>query len=132
MHINQGEPKAVFRGSTRFCPVAQQPGRSLLGGKPQSRSDADRAAEEYRQSIRSGAGFSDAGVRLARLHLAENAYEDAWNAGRFLDERLNDPQAARLLMRIATVTGPDTRLRAQARPAPRARGGLRTGANSLR
>ncbi|MGB0618985.1 MAG: tetratricopeptide repeat protein [Myxococcota bacterium] len=115
VHINQGEPKAALSRLDEILPRwPNNPGARYWAARAAEQIGRfDRAVEEYRQSIRSGAGFSDAGVRLARLHLAENAYEDAWNAlSRFLDERPNDPQAARLLMRIATVTGPDTRLRA--------------------
>ena len=42
--------------------------------------DFDRAISEYRQSVRSGAADTDAGLRLAELHEAEGAYDFAYQA----------------------------------------------------
>lgn len=42
--------------------------------------DIDRAIEEYRYSIRIDAGATDARLRLARLYLAEDKAEEAFNA----------------------------------------------------
>ncbi|HXK22775.1 MAG TPA: tetratricopeptide repeat protein, partial [Myxococcota bacterium] len=42
--------------------------------------DFDRAIAEYRQSLRSGPGDTDAGLRLAQLYDAEGAYESAFQA----------------------------------------------------
>ncbi len=65
--------------------------------------DFDRAIEEYRQAIRSSPGFSEAGLRLARLHAAEGAAADAWTSlFRYVDERPDDREAAALLTRIAS------------------------------
>ena len=48
--------------------------RYYAGRAAERIGDFDRAIEEYRQAIRSGAAASNAGLVLARLHEAEGAY----------------------------------------------------------
>jgi tetratricopeptide (TPR) repeat protein len=64
--------------------------------------DLDRAIEEYRQSIRAGAAFSDAGLRLARLHEAEGAFETAlFAAQRHLEAHPGDPEGVLLAVQLS-------------------------------
>lgn len=112
--MNRGDPEAALAVLDTVLPRwPNNPGARYWAARAAEQLGRfDRAVEEYRQAVRSGPGFTDAGVRLARLRLAESSFEDAWNAvNRFIDERPNDPHAARILMRIATLTGPETRLR---------------------
>lgn len=79
--------------------------------------DHDRAIAEYRQSIRSGAGESDAGLRLAELHEAEGASERAYQAiTLYLEAHPDDVEANVAALRIG---------------AERARGRIRVAATSL-
>lgn len=75
--------------------------------------DFDRAIEEYRQSIRSAAGFSDAGLRLGLIHEAEGAGDDAWaSVNPLLEEKPDEPEAVALMTRLASRFGPESRLHA--------------------
>jgi len=62
----------------------------------------DRAIDEYRYSIRSGVAASNARFRLARLHEAEGAFEEAISAARHSTANAPiDPEAERVALRIA-------------------------------
>jgi tetratricopeptide (TPR) repeat protein len=68
--------------------------------------DFDRAIEEYRQAIRSGAATSDAGLALARLHEAEGAYAPALVAvGHHLSAYPHDSDARVLAVRVSDLAG---------------------------
>ena len=111
--INRDDPaKALARLDLVLPNWPNNPGARYWAARAAEQlGDFPRAIEEYRQSIRSGAGFTDSGIRLARLHLAEGAGEAAWGAvSRYVDEHPNDPEAAELMMKIASVHGPDSRL----------------------
>jgi tetratricopeptide (TPR) repeat protein len=62
----------------------------------------DRAVDEYRYSIRSGLGASNARLRLARLHEAERSFEEAISVARHGTATVPaDPEAERVALRIA-------------------------------
>ena len=64
--------------------------------------DFDRAVSEYRQSLRSGAELTDAGLRLARLHEAEGSHDPAWQAiALYAEARPQDVEGQLLALRIA-------------------------------
>jgi tetratricopeptide (TPR) repeat protein len=72
----------------------------------------DRAVEEYRQSIRSGAGFTDAGMRLARLLQGLGNYEAAWVAvGHHHKAHPGDGDAVAFMVELTSRRGPEARLR---------------------
>ncbi len=63
--------------------------------------DFDRAILEYRQSIRSGANQTEAGLRLANLLLARGAVDDAMiAAGHHARAHPLDPEGMRMQMRL--------------------------------
>ena len=63
--------------------------------------DFDRAILEYRQSIRSGAEQTDAGLRLAHLLAARGALEDAWLAvGYHMRAHPTDVEGVRTQLRL--------------------------------
>jgi tetratricopeptide (TPR) repeat protein len=65
--------------------------------------DWPRAADAYRSSIRSGAGHTDAGVKLARLQLAAGQYQEAYvAAGHHVKEHGPEPVAVLLALEAAT------------------------------
>ena len=82
----------------------------------------ERAIHEYRQAIRSGPGFTDAGLRLARLHEAESKRNLAWTIGiQYFGVRPDDPEILALLLRLGNYTeepGPVQRLLVRVRPRP--------------
>jgi tetratricopeptide (TPR) repeat protein len=60
--------------------------------------DVKRAIAEYRASIRADAGMTDAGLRLARIHLARRELQPAMSAAKYhLDAHPGDPEAALLI-----------------------------------
>lgn len=60
--------------------------------------DVRRAIAEYRDSIRADAGMTDAGLRLARIHLARRELQPAMSAAKYhLDSHPGDPEAALLI-----------------------------------
>ncbi len=63
-----------------------------------------RAIAEYRASIRADAGFTDAGLRLARLHLAQRQYPAASRAARHhLNAHPGDSESILLMGRAALL-----------------------------
>jgi tetratricopeptide (TPR) repeat protein len=65
--------------------------------------DWSRALDAYRSSIRSGAGATDAGVKLARLNLALGKYRDAFvAAGHHVNEHGPEPEAVLLALEAST------------------------------
>lgn len=102
--LEQGRPKEAlerYAAGLRLWPN-HAVGRYYAALAAERIGDFDRAIEEYRQSLRSGAGQSDAGVRLARIHEAEGAYEPAWQAlVLHLEAQPGDPEGRLLALRIA-------------------------------
>ena len=73
--------------------------------------DFDRAIEEYRQSIRSDAKLTEAGLRLAMLSLAAGVPQDAWMAAtHHFTAHPNDPEGMTFLVRLAGRIQPGNRL----------------------
>lgn len=74
--------------------------------------DFERAIEEYRQSIRSGPAFTDAGLRLARIHEAQGELERAWAvAAQYYKSRNQDVAMLPFLFRLAQRMDRPARLR---------------------
>ena len=81
----------------------------------------DRAIEEYRQSIRSDAASTDAGLRLAHLLRAMGDLRGAWVAcSHHLEAQPGDRAGQLLMMEIAIPLGPEA-VRAQLQRASRTR-----------
>src|SRR5262245_11062012 len=102
--LEQGRPEEAlerFSAGLRLWP--NHAGARYFAAIAAERSgNFDRAIEEYRQSLRSGAAQGDAGVRLARLYEAEGAYEPAMQVlSRHLDAQPRDPEGRLLALRIA-------------------------------
>jgi len=69
--------------------------------------DWPRAVDAYRNSIRAGAKETDAGVKLAQLHLAEGKYQEAFVAVQHhLKEHPRDLEAILLGIEISTGLSP--------------------------
>jgi tetratricopeptide (TPR) repeat protein len=82
--------------------------------------DWPRAVDAYRSSIRSGAGETDAGVRLAELHRAQRRYSDALIAlTHHLMEHPGDLEAALLGVELATELPGSEQLQAALARVPR-------------
>jgi tetratricopeptide (TPR) repeat protein len=74
--------------------------------------DFERAISEYRAAIRAGAGVTDAGLRLARLHFAEGAYATASFAlYQHLEQHRDDAEAYSLYAVIEERQGRRERAR---------------------
>ena len=114
VHLNMDEPAKALERLDEVLPLwPNNPGARYWAARAAEQlGDFGRAIEEYRQSIRSAPGFSDAELRLGRLHEAEGAIDDAWSAiSRYLDDHPNNPEMAALSMRLATREGKPARLR---------------------
>ena len=103
VYLNRGEPE---RALTLLDEVQQgwpdNPGARYYAARSAEQvGNFDRAIHEYRQSIRAGPGFTDAGLRLARLHEAESKRNLAWTIGmQYFSARPDDPQILTLLLRL--------------------------------
>jgi tetratricopeptide (TPR) repeat protein len=82
VHLNRHQPARALQRLDEILPSwPNNPGARYYAARAAEQlGDFDRAIEEYRQSIRSRPEFTDAGLRLARLHEAEGAGERAWSA----------------------------------------------------
>ena len=80
--LNQHKPEeALERFDAALARWPDNAAARYYAGRASAQSGRfDRAIREYRQSIRSGAGVTDVGLVLARLHLAEGAFWPAWIA----------------------------------------------------
>ena len=103
VHLNEGRPGLAL---TRLDEVQvnwpDNPGaRYYTARAAEQVGNFERAIHEYRQAIRSGPGFTDAGLRLARLHEAESKRNQAWVIGiQYFNVRPDDPEIATLLLRL--------------------------------
>ena len=80
--------------------------RYLSGQAAEQLGDMDRAIEEYRNALRSGAGDTEAGLDLARILEAEWNLPSAVKALQYyLDEKPRDAEAFRMLLRIGVKSG---------------------------
>jgi tetratricopeptide (TPR) repeat protein len=114
VHLNEGRPRAALaRLDGVLAAWPDNPGARYYAARAAEQiGDFDRAIAEYRQSIRSRADFTEAGLRLARLHEAEGADLRAWAAASHHKRAHPDePEGAVLLLRLASRMGPETRLR---------------------
>ncbi len=74
--------------------------------------DFDRAIEEYRESIRAGAQYTDAGLRLAQLYEAQGSYRLALGAASHHAQAHGESADTRLYeLRLRTRTGEARRAR---------------------
>jgi len=114
VHLNQGRPRAALaRLDEVLATWPDNPGARYYAARAAEQiGDFDRAIAEYRQSIRSRADFTEAGLRLARLHEAEGSGNRAWvAASHHVRAHPEEPEGAVLLLRLAMRMGPEKRLR---------------------
>jgi tetratricopeptide (TPR) repeat protein len=80
--------------------------RALAGEAAEHLGDFDRAISEYRNSIRADPSYTDAGLRLARLHADEGRYEPALSVlGHYTQTHRSDPAGYALGVRLAVASG---------------------------
>jgi tetratricopeptide (TPR) repeat protein len=114
VHLNEGRPRAALaRLDEVLATWPDNPGARYYAARAAEQiGDFDRAIEEYRQSIRSRADFTEAGLRLARLHEAEGSGKRAWvAASHHARAHPEEPEGALMMLRLAMRMGPETRLR---------------------
>ena len=100
-----GEALRHFDAGLRLWPN-HAVARHYAGIAAERTGDFDRAISEYRASVRAGAAQTDAGLRLARLHEAEGAFEPAWQAlALHLEAHPQDPESHLAALRIAARRG---------------------------
>jgi len=98
---NPAEALRHFEAGLRLWPNHSEV-RRYAAVAAERTGDFDRAISEYRQSIRSGAADTDAGLRLAELHEAEGAYEKAFQAiSLHLEAHPNEVEGSLAALRIA-------------------------------
>lgn len=116
VHLNEGRPAQVLERLTVVFPTwPDNPGARYYAARASEQLGLfDRAIEEYRQSIRSGPSATDAGLRLAKLHVAEGADASAWSAiAHHRNAHPGDPAGAEFVVRLASRTGPPNRLQSE-------------------
>jgi tetratricopeptide (TPR) repeat protein len=74
--------------------------------------DFERAIAEYRQALRSGAGLTEAGLRLGKLHRGRGEFEAAFTAvNHYFSAQPRDEDAVAFLVRMTGRVGGPDRLR---------------------
>jgi tetratricopeptide (TPR) repeat protein len=114
VHLNQGRPRAALaRLDEVLATWPDNPGARYYAARAAEQiGDFDRAIAEYRQSIRSRADFTEAGLRLARLYEAEGSGNRAWvAASHHVRAHPEEPEGSVLMLRLAMRMGPEKRLR---------------------
>ena len=105
VHLNQHRPAKALASLEEVFPTwpNNAGARYYAARAAEQLGDFSRAIEEYRQSIRSAADQTDAGLRLAKLYLAAGSLQNAWNHGiQHFRANPKDPEAIRVLLRAAT------------------------------
>lgn len=80
--FNEGDPRRALELFDQMLPLwpNNAAARYFAARSAEQLGDFDRAIEEYRQSVRSDAAATDAGLRLARLFWAMGDPQSAWVA----------------------------------------------------
>jgi len=105
VHLNEHRPAKALASLEEVFPTwpNNAGARYYAARAAEQLGDFSRAIEEYRQSIRSAADQTDAGLRLAKLYLAAGSLQNAWNHGiQHFRANPKDPEAIRVLLRAAT------------------------------
>ncbi|MCP4906772.1 MAG: tetratricopeptide repeat protein [bacterium] len=104
VHLNEGRPgRALKRLDTVFTTWPNNAGARYYAARAAEQvGNFERAIEEYRQSIRSDAAQTDAGLRLARLQFGFGRLENAvHSATQHYRANPDDPEGVRVLFMIA-------------------------------
>lgn len=110
VHLNRGEPKDALAILDEVMPLwpNNAGARYFAARASEQLGDLDRAVEEYRQSIRSDAASTDAGLRLAQLLFAMGDVRGAWVAcNHFVEAQPGEKAGHVLMMRLALPLGPE-------------------------
>jgi len=102
--LDQGDPKrALARLDQVFPTWPNNAGARYYAARAAERmGDFARAVEEYRQAVRSAPYETEAGLRLAKLHLAAGSYGEAWdNVSQYVAIQPGDPEGARVMVAAA-------------------------------
>lgn len=102
--LNENQPEKALSILDEVLPSwPDNPGARYYAARAAEQiGDFERAIEEYRQAIRSGPAFTDAGLRLARIHEAQGELERAWAvAAQYYEARQQDVAILPLLFQIA-------------------------------
>jgi tetratricopeptide (TPR) repeat protein len=114
VHLDQHRPRqALDRFEEILLRWPNNAGARYYAGRAAEQiGDFDRAIEEYRQAMRSEAGLTDAGLRLARFYSAEGSGEHAWHAAfNHYKAHPDDPEGVSYIVSLAGRLGPESRLR---------------------
>lgn len=107
IHLDEGRPAEALSRLDEVLPTwPNNAGARYYAARAAERlGDFGRAIEEYRQSIRSAPGQTEAALRLARLHLAAGSPTNAWSAAsQHFRAHPEDPEGVRVLVRTAAST----------------------------
>jgi len=107
IHLDEGRPAEALSRLDEVLPTwPNNAGARYYAARAAERlGDFERAIEEYRQSIRSAPGQTEAALRLARLHLAAGFPANAWSAAsQYFRAHPEDPEGVRVLIRVAAST----------------------------
>jgi tetratricopeptide (TPR) repeat protein len=108
IHLNEGRPaQALARFDAIFPSWPDNAGARYYAARAAEQlGDFERAVEEYRQSLRSGAEHSEAGLRLAMLLWAAGAPQLAWTGiNHHVQAHPQDADAVPVLLGLAAEGG---------------------------
>ncbi|MFK7898130.1 MAG: tetratricopeptide repeat protein [Myxococcota bacterium] len=114
LDYDEGEPAKALKTLDEILPLwPNNPGaRYYAARSAEQLGDFPRAIEEYRQAVRSNAGFTEAGLRLGLIFEAMGDGNAAWAAVfPYAEQKPDDLEAVDLRVRLASRYGPDRKLK---------------------